>query len=504
MVKMHMLYLTGMSKRVTSKAWLKPQGLAHPNLGDLRTAFATDDTTLTPNLRGLRLAMTASDLLLSMGIAANSVVSRALDITEAYCDQPASITITYNLLYISQIRDFEEEPLTLVRPIPTRDINNMTVQAVQKLIYEIRTNKLSLDEAEARMDKILNHPANYPAWVPRLANIAIAPTVILMYTTNWHIILLTAIAAVLVDTIATQLGRRLTVPFFKQAAASAAVTLFAAGVIWLAHKNVIFFDNLDPTLIVVGGIFLLISGLAIVGAVQDALEEYCLTATSRLLRVTLLTLGIVAGIVFGTYIARKLGIGITVSPDPLPLTSVPFQVLGAGLAAGAQALATQTRLRAVLWAAIVGGSSLYIMYASTKLGISIVAASGVAALYVGLVASLFSRLWRTPSSGIIASGILPLVPGVTLYTGLMQLVNYPPGNQLFMHGVSSIFATISAALAIAIGATLGSLLGRPFHRHITYKRNLEPITEFMRLQLHTDSKAARIKRLMPHKLFRRD
>lgn len=492
-----------MKKQAKHKAWLKPQGLAHPNLDDLRSTFDIDDTALTPNLRALRLAMTASDLLLSMGIAANSVVSRALDITEAYCDRPASVIITYNLLCISQIRDFEDEPLTLIRPIPAREINNMTVQAVQKLIYEIRTGTLTLDEAEAAMDKILNHPANYPTWLPRLANIAIAPTVILMYTTNWRIILLTAMAAVIVDMIASRLGRRLSVPFFKQAGAAAAATLFAAGVIWLAKHDVSFFVGLDPTLIVVGGIFLLISGLAIVGAVQDALEEYYLTATARLLRVTLLTLGIVAGIIFGTYIAHKLGVAIAVSPDPLPLTALHFQVLGGALAAAAQALATQTRLRAILWAGIVGGSSLAIMYASTNLGISIIAASGVAALFVGVVASVFSRLWRTPASGIIASGILPLVPGVTLYTGLMQLVNYPPGNALFMHGVTSIFSTISAALAIAIGASLGSLLGRPVHRHITHRRNLGPFTEFMRMQLHTDIKAARLKKLIPRKLFKR-
>lgn len=482
-----------MDNQKRNKSWLKPKGLAHPDLGELRSAFTLDgaDTKLTPNVRGLRLAMTASDLLLSMGVAANSVVSRALDITEAYCDQPVSVTITYDLLYISQIRGFEDEPLTLVRPIPPRDINNMSIHAVQKLVYEIRTNGLSLAEAEARMDKILNHPANYPGWVPRLANAAIAPTVILMYTTNWRVIVLTAVAALLVDFVNTRLGRRLSVPFFRQAIASAIVTLFAAACTRAAHKHIDFFVGLDPTLIVVGGIFLLISGLAIVGAVRDALEEYYLTATARLLRVTLMTTGIVIGILIGTYIAEKLGVKIAVSPDPLALTTLHFQILGGALAAAAQALATQTRLRAVLWAGIIGGGSLAVMYSATKLGISIIPASGVAALFVGLVAALFSRLWGTPSSGIVASGILPLVPGVSLYTGIMQLVSYPPGNSLFMHGVSTLFNTIGAALAIAIGASLGSLLGRPFHRQVTQARNFGPIGDFMRLQIRADRKVAR-------------
>ena len=494
-----------MDRQSKNKNWLKPQGLAHPNLEELRAAFATDATkVLTPNLRALRLAMTASDLLLSMGVAANSVVSQALDITESYCDQPASVTITYNLLYIAQIRGFAEEPLTLVRPIPFRDVNNMTIQAVQRLIREIRAGKLSLEQAETRMDKILNHPANYPAWVPRLATVAIAPTIVLMYTTNWRMIALTAVSALVVDRIISILGNRLSVPFFKQAAASTFVTLFAAVVAWLGGHDVAFFTGLHPTLIVVGGIFLLISGLAIVGAVQDALEEYYLTATARLLRVTLLTLGIVAGILFGTYIARKLNIGIAVSPNPLELTELHFQVLGAGLAAMAQALAMQTRLRAVWWAGIVGGSSLAVMYASTQLGISIVAATGVAAFYVGVVASLSSRLWRTPSSGIIACGILPLVPGVSLYTGLMQLANYPPGNPFFMSGVSTMFNTVSAALAIAIGASLGTLLVRPLHSQITERRNFDPFMHYVRQQMHADGKAAKFASLVPRRIFKRD
>lgn len=489
------------------KITLRPRGLAHPDLGELRAAFTTrnvSDETLTPNLRALRLAMTASDLLLSMGIPANSVVSRALDITEAYCDQPVNITISYNLLTLSQIRGIEDEPLTLIRPIPTRNINNMSIHAVQKLVFDIRTGKLDLAEAEARLDKILNYPANYPAWLPRLANTAIAPSIVFMYTTNWKLIALTAVAALFADNLVMALGRKLITPFFRQAAGALVVTLFAAFVAWLGRTHVDFFAGIDTTLVVVGGIFVLISGLAIVGAVQDALEEYYITAMARLMRATLMTTGIVIGILIGIYIAKKVGMGIFVSPNPLPLTLLHYQILGGALAAAAQALATQTRARAILWAGFVGGSSLALMYTSTRLGISIVPASGVAALYVGLVASLFSRLWGTPASGIIASGILPLVPGLSLFTGIMQLVSYPPSNAFFLHGVATLFTTIATALAIAAGASLGNLIGRPFHRQITHRRNLTPFADFTRLQIHIDSKASRLASFLPRRLIRRE
>jgi uncharacterized membrane protein YjjB (DUF3815 family) len=197
----------------------------------------------------------------------------------------------------------------------------------------------------------------------------------------------------------------------------------------------------------------------------------------------------------GLYTARKLGIGIAVSPDPLYLTELHFQVIGGALASAAYAIATHTRFRAILWAGILGGGALLIMYASRNLDISVVPASGVAAAFVGLAAALFSRLWRAPASGIIACGIIPLVPGLALYTSLMQLINYPPGDPLFFRGIGTFATAITTALAIATGASLGYMLGRPLHRHLTHKRNFTPFSEFVRMQLHADSKAVRLVRL---------
>lgn len=450
--------------------------------------------TLTPNLRALRLAMTASDLLLSMGVPANSVVSKALDITEAYCKQPVHIDISYNLIMVSQLRGVEYEPLTLIRPVAMREVNNMTVQSVQQLVYEIRTGKRTLASAEAALDEILNEPITYPKWLVRAANALIAPAAVLMFSTNWRIIITSYVIALMVDQLVAMLGRKAVAPFFRQIIAGAFVTLAAGCIAWLARQDITFFDGMNSTLIVVGGIIMLVAGLAIVGAVQDAIEEYYLTATARILRVAMLTIGIVVGILVGLYTARKLGLGITVSPNPLQLTDLHFQVIGGAGIAAAYALSVQTRLRAILWAGLIGGGALAIMYEARNFDISIIPATGVAAFFVGLVASLFSRLWRTPSSGVIAAGIVPLVPGLALYTALMQLVNYPPGHPRFFIGLASLFTAIATALAIAAGASFGSMLGRPLHRQITHNRNIVPFIDFARSQLRADRKFSKLAR----------
>ena len=56
---------------------------------------------------------------------------------------------------------------------------------------------------------------------------------------------------------------------------------------------------MDPTLIVVGGIILLVAGMTAVGAMQDAIDQFYVTASARFLEVAMMTGGIVLGIVAG-------------------------------------------------------------------------------------------------------------------------------------------------------------------------------------------------------------
>lgn len=437
----------------------------------------------SPNLRALRLALTVSDQLLSMSVPAASVVSKALDITETYCKQPVHIDINSNLIMLSQLRNVDEEPLTLIRPSVLRETNNMTVQSIQDLVYRIRLGEVKLHEAEAELDAILKEPKAYPAWVNPFASAGIAAAVGLMFTTNWRIILLTFVIAYMVMKLLDFLYKNSMTTFFRQIAAAAFVTILAALANSFATRGVGFFEGMNPSLIVVGGIIMLVSGLAIVGAIQDAIDEYYVTANARILKVMLLTSGIVIGVLAGLYAARKSGMGIAVSPDPLSLTSLNYQIIGGGLAAASYALSVHTRLRAVVWAGLLGGVALSVMYAANSYGIAVVPASGVAAMLVGALAKGLSRLWRTPASGIIAAGIIPLVPGLALYNGLMQLVNYPPGDPLFFRGVGTLFTAFATALAIAAGASFGNMMTRPFSQRRARLRNAAPIVEFMRGQL---------------------
>jgi uncharacterized membrane protein YjjP (DUF1212 family) len=59
----------------------------------------------------------------------------------------------------------------------------------------------------------------------------------------------------------------------------------------------------------VGGIVMLVAGMTIVGAAQDAIDQFYVTASARLLDVILRTAGIVVGIVASLELAWLRGCG---------------------------------------------------------------------------------------------------------------------------------------------------------------------------------------------------
>ena len=69
-----------------------------------------------------------------------------------------------------------------------------------------------------------------------------------------------------------------------------------------------------------------------------------------------------------------------------------------------------------------------------------------------------------------SGGLLPLVPGLTLLNGLLQMVGQGSDNPAIVQGGKTLFIGILVALGIAAGATLGTYLGRPVNEQVRRMR----------------------------------
>lgn len=436
---------------------------------------------ITPNMRALRLSMTVADYLLSMGVPVSDVTETALSITNRYCKRKVSIEIIATVLMFSQDRGNDREPLTLIRAITSRRTNSSLIQSIQDIATAIQEDDLSLDKAEERLDALVENPKTYPQWVLSIGSASISAGVGALLSGSPLIIALSFIVGGFISYMLLLLAKLRIPAFFIQVVAATIATLVAAFITWLGNHSIPYLQELDPNLIIVGGIVMLVAGLAIVGAVEDAIDEYYITANARILKVVMLTAGIVFGVVVGLFIAKNLGINMTVNTAKPVYNIDGWKYLGAVIIAVGYALSVNTRLRGIILAGCIGAGG-WAIYVTAALAFSPIAASFIAAAAVGASAALLSRWLRTPPVTMITAGIIALVPGLSLFNGLMVLIIGTTGSSVVLDsGVLILMNALLLALAIAAGATFGNLIGRPVRRTLIRAQNALP-----RRKLHQD------------------
>lgn len=444
------------------------------HLADLRSG-----ENLSPNVRAIRLSMSVADSLIGSGVAVNDVVSMSLDITERYCNRRVMFDISSTTIMASQDRGNEREPLTMIRHSAARTPNNLLIQSIQELVRDIDNGDLTLTEAEERFDAILAQPPKYPFWLIAVGGGIISMGVGVMFGASFVIIAIMFLLGSVVSYILRVLGHKRVPAFFSQVLSAVFITLVAAGVSWLGNQGeLVWFYNLNPTLIVIGGIVMLLAGLAFVSAMQDAIDEYYMTANARLLRVTMMTTGVVAGVAIGLYFAKQMGAFIAVESSVEPAGRGDWQIAGAIIISLGYALTQQSRAVSVLLGGAMGALTWLVYTQSINyFEVEAIVSSGVAAMVVGFVGTIIARTWRTPSAALIMAGIVPLVPGLTLFNGLMQVIEETSSQTMFIDGMMTLFTALLIALAIASGSSFGAFLARPLRRTIIRARNALPRQE---------------------------
>jgi uncharacterized membrane protein YjjP (DUF1212 family) len=412
----------------------------------------------------LDLALQIGGLLLAAGMSANDVTLVVLRITRIYGMQRVHVDVTYTSITASYYPAPGEPAVTGVRTIHPDVIDYGQVRALERLSIEIGRG-LPLPEATTILRTVRAARPRYPWWVSMLGNAAVGIGVVLLFTTSWQVLVITLLSGCLLDRLLDLLGRLRVPPFFSQCAGAAMMTLIAGGASAAGRSGVKLLGGVDPTMIVVGGIVILVAGMTVVGAMQDAIDQFYVTASARLLEVTIMTAGIVVGIVLVLELMSGLGMPILISPSPVGLGPLGAQFLGAAVICAGFALWAYADLATLGLAVAMGVLGWSGYTAAAALGVGEIAANAVGALSAALVATLAIRRSSIPGFALISAALLPLVPGLSLYNGLLLLVGTPEQRNPAA-GAGTLFLAVGVALGIASGATLGTYLGRPISNQL--------------------------------------
>ncbi|WP_082876345.1 threonine/serine exporter family protein [Nocardia pseudobrasiliensis] len=419
----------------------------------LQPVDLTDDARVT---QVLELAERVGDVVLASGTSVMDTTNHVEFIASTYGLSQCDIDVTYNAIRISADRGPSLPPASTMRVVNHRSLDFTRLAAVDRLTRRIRREVVPPEDAQQALEAITTAPHPYNRWVATFGWSLLAAAIGFLVGGGVLVAAVSSIATALIDRTNRALNRR-GLPFFFQAIAGGAIA--TAPAILLAT----FAGRLEanPSLIVAAGITVLLSGLQLVGAVEDAITGAPITAAARMLEVLMMTAGIIAGVALALRLAEPLH---AVSPtidmqSSSDITNLPLKVTAGAVASLAFALACYAERRALAAAGLSGAVATVCYLVTQHANFGPVVASGAAATVVGLAGGLMARRALTPPLVVAMAGITPLLPGLTVYRGLQALLASEP-----LMGLSKLFAAFAIGCALAAGVVLGEWFARFLRR----------------------------------------
>lgn len=402
--------------------------------------------------RILNFALRAGDVMLGSGGGTVEVESTILTLVQACGLVGCEVDVTFTSLTVSYVRATDVEPVTAVRVVRHRDVDYGKLTAIHMLRDDVAAGRFDMERAWHRLHRIAGaQPRRSRLIVFGWAGMAAAFTVLLGGT---EVVAAVAFFSTIISVLFSHwLGRRGMLSFF-QTVASAGVATGAALALAALHLPY------GSSLVVAGGIMVLVPGYSLVASVQDALTGFPISGAARGLEVLLTASGIVTGIALMLYLGSVVGVSIgVVAVTSAPLVQVPLQVAAAGVASALYATATSVPKRALVWSGVMGAAGWAIALLLQHGGVEEIFATTVAAWAVGVGSRILADRQRVHPFQYIVPGIMPLVPGLTIYAGMLSLVQGQRAD-----GFTELLRALATGLAIAAGVLLGHVVIRPLRR----------------------------------------
>ena len=402
----------------------------------------------------LDLCLRVGEVLLSSGAGAADVTATMLSIAHGLGLRNADVDVTFTALSMSYQASFDEPALIQVRNVRHRDIDYEDLTEVDHLITAVLTGELDRDEARHRLAQIVSSGHRLPRWAVTLGWGVTGLGIGLLLGGDLIVVTIAFLAAVGIDLLKKSMSRRRLPVFYQQVAGGLLATSFAVGT---AATDL----DVDPSLVVTANIIMLLSGIGFMGAIQDALSGFYITAGARLLEALLATAGIIAGVSGGLTVGTMLGVELSrLNPGEAGFQALPVTAFGAGLAAAAFAFACYAPLRSLLPIAAIAALGASVWYVLFMQDTGPAWASAAAAVTIGLVSYSVAGRVRVPPLVVVVPAIVPLLPGLSIYRGLALM---SAGDS---YGIIALATAAAVAIALASGVILGEYVAQPLRREV--------------------------------------
>jgi len=405
----------------------------------------------------LDFCLRVGELLLSSGAGASDVTAAMQSLSWQLGARNPEVDVTFTQLSMSYQADPEEPAYVLIRQVKHRDIDYEDLTLVDHLTRDVLDGDCDLKEARNRLARIVSSGHTLPRWAVTLGWGVMCAGVGLQLGGDAAVVVIAFVAAVSIDRLQLVMARRRLPAFYRQVAGGGIATMIAvvAAAITPLH--------LDPSLVVTANIIMLLAGISFMGALQDALSGFYVTAGARLTEALLATAGIIAGVSGGLTFGEAIGVDVGRLEPGLggDLKGVPIMALGAAICAAGFAFASYAPRRSLVPIGLVAAAAMAISQSISIGGFGRTWPTAFAATFVGFISYGIAAKLRIPPLVIVVSAVVPLLPGLSIYRGLSLLA---AGGAETSEGLLALITAASVAIALASGVILGEYVAQPVHR----------------------------------------
>lgn len=396
-------------------------------------------------LKVMTLGLRVGEVMLESSMAVSDVEDAVRRVIAALGLEGCEVSITLDVITLNYLHPSLEVPLTLMRVVRIGEPSLDRIVALEHLSRRIQAGELDLHAASREIEHFDEVDTRYPRLVTTTGALVSVAAWVLFAGGGVLGALAGVLAAVVIDVVLTPL-RHSRVPAVFSTFLSAVVVvavpyLFAAGDLSIA---------LVPA--VVGGLYPLLPGGALVASVTDGLSGAPISSLAKGLEAAIAALAVALGTASALALASELEI---VSTADRPEVSTLLAVGTGGLAVAGLAVSRSMPLRFVPTTAALAVVSWWVNTLLVGDGYDRNVATFVAASVIGLGGQLLARLQRTTAIVHTTSAIYVLVPGFVFYVAMAA---FAAGESDAAMPV--LVDALSRAAAIAAGVALGVAIGR--------------------------------------------
>ncbi|MGO4382717.1 threonine/serine exporter ThrE family protein [Specibacter sp. RAF43] len=399
-------------------------------------------------------ALRLAETMFRYGAGALEVETSIIAVTAALGLRNIEVDITNQSVIINYAHR-DGVPITLLRVVRSWTNNYAGLVEVHELVTDVVSGGVTREEAYRRLDTIIKRSKPFPRWLVSVAEAVFAAAVVGVIGGSAFGMLVALLTILLAGQVARGLGKWRVPDFFVTAISSFIVTVVAV-LCFILHVP------LSPSVVVAGGILLLLPSGRLVSAVQDAINGFPVTAAGRFLSAFLTFGAIVAGIAVALVTGALFGADRLNVAEPIAASQPLYvQLPLVALATVAICIAEQTAVKLLLPTMVVAVAGYVAYFIGIELGLGGRFAPALAAVLVGILARVIALRLKAPQLVVAVPSIVFLLVGLSIFRAMFVMTLTPEDS---VTGAVGIFNALIIILAVAAGVVLGDNMARPLTR----------------------------------------